>query len=111
MASEQAGDIAAATAGYVDFLTAWKSADSDLPQLAHARAYLSSHNGVTASERRDSHSIWACSTANTVPGVSSANRKLSRNGLVGSAELGSSDADKVNSLRPNPPASDRIAFA
>jgi tetratricopeptide (TPR) repeat protein len=63
MASEQAGDIAAATAGYEDFLTAWTSADSDLPQLAHARAYLSSHNGVTASERRDSHSIWACSTS------------------------------------------------
>jgi len=50
MASEQAGDIAAANAGYVDFLQAWTSADSDLPQLAHARAYLASHNGVIASE-------------------------------------------------------------
>jgi tetratricopeptide (TPR) repeat protein len=49
MASEQAADIAAATAGYADFLAAWKSADSDLPQLAHARSYLASHNGVTAS--------------------------------------------------------------
>jgi len=48
MASEQAGDIAAATAVYGDFLAAWKSADPDLPQLAHARAYLASHNGVTA---------------------------------------------------------------
>jgi tetratricopeptide (TPR) repeat protein len=48
MASEQAADIAAATAGYADFLAAWKSADSDLPQLAHARSYLASHNGVTA---------------------------------------------------------------
>ncbi len=44
MASEQAGDIAVATAGYADFLAAWTSADSDLPQLVHARAYLASHN-------------------------------------------------------------------
>jgi hypothetical protein len=50
MASEQAGDIKAATAGYADFLAAWKSADSDLPQLAHARSYLASHNAVTASK-------------------------------------------------------------
>jgi tetratricopeptide (TPR) repeat protein len=50
MASEQAGDITAATTEYADFLVAWKSADSDLPQLAHARSYLSSHNGVTASK-------------------------------------------------------------
>jgi tetratricopeptide (TPR) repeat protein len=50
MASEQAGDVKAATAEYADFLAAWKSADSDLPQLAHARSYLASHNGVTASK-------------------------------------------------------------
>ncbi len=50
MASEQAGDIKAATTEYADFLAAWKSADSDLPQLAHARSYLASHNGVTASK-------------------------------------------------------------
>ena len=48
MASEQAADIAAATAGYADFLAVWKSADSDLPQVAHARSYLASHNGITA---------------------------------------------------------------
>jgi hypothetical protein len=47
MASEQAADIPAATAEYADFLAAWKSADSDLPQIAHARSYLASHNGVT----------------------------------------------------------------
>ena len=46
MASERAGDIALATSGYTDFLAAWKSADSDLPQLAHARSYLSSHSGA-----------------------------------------------------------------
>jgi tetratricopeptide (TPR) repeat protein len=49
MASEQAGDLKAATTEYEDFLAAWKSADSDLPQLAHARSYLASHKGVTAS--------------------------------------------------------------
>jgi hypothetical protein len=43
MASEQSGDTTAATASYVDFLSAWKSADPSLPQLAHARAYLDTH--------------------------------------------------------------------
>lgn len=49
IASEQAGDSTAAAAEYTDFLAAWKSADSDLPQLAHARAFLVSHTGVAAS--------------------------------------------------------------
>ena len=48
VASEQAGDITAATAEYNEFLAAWKSADSDLPQLVHARAYLTSHGTVAA---------------------------------------------------------------
>ncbi len=48
MASEQAADVAAATVAYKDFLTAWKSADSELPQIAHARAYLASHGEATA---------------------------------------------------------------
>jgi hypothetical protein len=48
MASERAGDTAAATSGYTEFLAAWKSADSDLPQLAHARSYLTSHSGPNA---------------------------------------------------------------
>ena len=47
--SEQAGDSTAAAAEYADFLAAWKSADSDLPQLAHARTFLLSHTGVAAS--------------------------------------------------------------
>jgi hypothetical protein len=42
-ASESAGDAVAATKEYADFLAAWKSADSDLPQLDHARAYLAAH--------------------------------------------------------------------
>ena len=50
MASEQAGDITAATTEYTEFLATWKSADSDLPQLAHAHAYLASHKRAAASK-------------------------------------------------------------
>jgi hypothetical protein len=46
LASERAGDVQAATSDYADFLAAWKSADTDLPQLAHARSYLASHGPV-----------------------------------------------------------------
>ncbi len=49
MASEQSGDATAATAEYTEFLAAWKSADPDLPEIAHARSYLASHNGTSAS--------------------------------------------------------------
>ncbi len=45
-ASEQAGNATAAAAEYAEFLAAWKSADSDLPQLAHARDYVASHGAV-----------------------------------------------------------------
>ena len=48
MTDEQAGDVSSAAAGYTDFLAAWKSADSDLPQVAHARSYLASHNAAPA---------------------------------------------------------------
>jgi tetratricopeptide (TPR) repeat protein len=50
MASEKAGDTTAAATEYADFVAAWKSADSDLPQLAHARDYLASHGAVAASK-------------------------------------------------------------
>jgi hypothetical protein len=50
MASEQAGDIPSAMAEYRDFLSAWKSADPDLPQLAHARSYLAAHRDAPAGE-------------------------------------------------------------
>ncbi len=43
-ASEGAGDRKAAAKTYGEFLTAWKDADPDLAQIAHARAYLSAHN-------------------------------------------------------------------
>jgi hypothetical protein len=47
-ASEKAGDASSATAEYSEFLTAWKSADADLPQLAHARDYVASHGTSAA---------------------------------------------------------------
>jgi hypothetical protein len=50
MASERAGDITAARTEYADFLAAWKSADFELPQLAHARSYLAAHNGDIATK-------------------------------------------------------------
>jgi len=50
MASEQAGDLSAATAEYADFLAAWKSADSNLPQLVHARSFLASHNASSSGQ-------------------------------------------------------------
>jgi hypothetical protein len=50
MASEQAGEVTAATAEYANFLSEWKSADSDLPQLAHARSYLAAHNQGAAGQ-------------------------------------------------------------
>jgi hypothetical protein len=49
MASEQAGDAAAAQAAYTQFLAAWKSADANLPQVTHARDYVASHAPVSAS--------------------------------------------------------------
>ena len=49
-ASEQSGDTAAATAEYAEFLSAWKSADPNLPQIAHARDYLGSHKAVAVNK-------------------------------------------------------------
>jgi tetratricopeptide (TPR) repeat protein len=46
MSSEQGGDVNAATAEYSDFVEAWKDADADLPQLAHAHAFLEEHARV-----------------------------------------------------------------
>jgi len=40
VSSERSGDTASAAAAYTEFLEAWKSADSELPQVMHARAYL-----------------------------------------------------------------------
>ena len=46
--SERAGDVKAAAAEYAEFEAAWKNADAELPQLAHARAYLAEHQQVAA---------------------------------------------------------------
>jgi len=43
LANEQSGDRDAAVKTYTDFLAAWKEADPELAQLAHARAYLAAH--------------------------------------------------------------------
>ena len=43
MSSEKAGDIKAAAAEYTEFVEAWQSADPELSQLAHARAFLAEH--------------------------------------------------------------------
>ncbi len=39
-AMEKGGDTAATTAAYQQFLSAWKTADPDLPQIAHAKQWL-----------------------------------------------------------------------
>jgi hypothetical protein len=48
MSSEQAGDVKAATAEYAEFVAAWKDADAELPQLAHARAFLAEQGSAAA---------------------------------------------------------------
>ena len=45
MSHERAGDVLAAVAAYTEFMGAWKDADADLPQLAHAQSYLAEHRG------------------------------------------------------------------
>jgi tetratricopeptide (TPR) repeat protein len=48
LSSERAGDAKAAGKEYAEFVEAWKNADPQLPQLAHARAYLAEHQEVAA---------------------------------------------------------------
>lgn len=48
MSSEQAGDARAAAAEYAEFVAAWKDADPELVQLAHAHTYLAEHERVAA---------------------------------------------------------------
>jgi tetratricopeptide (TPR) repeat protein len=49
MSSERAGDVKAAAAEYAEFEAAWKNADAELSQLAHARAFLAAHEQAAAS--------------------------------------------------------------
>jgi tetratricopeptide (TPR) repeat protein len=51
MSSELGGDLKAAKAEYEEFAAAWKGADPELPQLAHARAYLAGHDSGSAPAR------------------------------------------------------------
>ncbi len=44
LCSEKMGDLAAAAKEYSDFLAAWKEADPNLAQLAHARSYVAQHS-------------------------------------------------------------------
>jgi hypothetical protein len=48
LASERSGDAKSAATGYAAFVTAWRDADSSLPQLAHARAFLADHQQIAA---------------------------------------------------------------
>jgi hypothetical protein len=48
LSSEQAGDVKAAAAEYTEFVAAWKDADTGLPQLAHAQAFLADHGSAAA---------------------------------------------------------------
>jgi len=50
LVSEQAGETTAAAKAYADFLSAWKSADTNLPQLTHARDYVASHSAVASNK-------------------------------------------------------------
>lgn len=48
LVDERAGNAAEAKSGYAAFLAAWKSADIDLAQLAHARSYVNAHSETAA---------------------------------------------------------------
>jgi hypothetical protein len=49
-ASERSGDSKPAATEHADFMSAWKSADHNLPQIAHARDYLASHDTVATNK-------------------------------------------------------------
>jgi tetratricopeptide (TPR) repeat protein len=47
--AEKEGDTQRATAEYQEFLNAWKTADADLPEVAHAKRWLGTKETQTAS--------------------------------------------------------------
>jgi tetratricopeptide (TPR) repeat protein len=47
-ATEKQGDSAATSAAYQHFLTAWKTADPNLPQVQHAHDWLTQHSATAA---------------------------------------------------------------
>lgn len=50
LSSERAGDAKTASAEYAEFVAAWKDADTELPQLGHARAFLAEHRSAVAAK-------------------------------------------------------------
>jgi hypothetical protein len=50
LAAEKSGNTPVATAAYNDFLSAWHSADTNLPQLTHARDYLAANATAVAAK-------------------------------------------------------------
>lgn len=50
LVSEKSGDAKSAATGYAAFVSAWHDADSSLPQLAHARAFLADHKEMAAED-------------------------------------------------------------
>jgi tetratricopeptide (TPR) repeat protein len=50
-AAEKEGDTQRATAEYQEFLSAWKTADPDLPEVAHAKQWLGMKDTQTASAK------------------------------------------------------------
>ncbi len=51
LSSERGGDLKAASAEYAEFVAAWKRADTGLPQLGHARAFLTEHGAREAAAK------------------------------------------------------------
>lgn len=50
LCSEKQGNLLAAAKEYSDFLAAWKDADSNLPQIEHARTYVAEHSSGERSQ-------------------------------------------------------------
>jgi hypothetical protein len=48
LTSEKAGDAKSATLQFADFVAAWKDADAELPEIAHARAFLIEHKAANS---------------------------------------------------------------
>lgn len=61
--TEKAGDSPAAAKAYADFLAAWKDADAQLPQLAHARTYVAEHAPAATQTHAAAHSQTAKAAA------------------------------------------------
>jgi len=52
LVAEKIGETTSAAETYADFLKAWSNADADLPQVAHARAFLAAHPVASGAGQR-----------------------------------------------------------